>query len=147
LDFKSKSLLVEAFIYLGLARILVFIPFARVAPLLGETMKETPETNEKINHKQIKKVRHSIEIVSKYTFWESKCLVRAIAGMKMLKRRKIESTLYLGTTKDEYGKMIAHAWLRSDTLFVTGAEGKDIFTVVGKFANHNVGKECRGIKC
>ena len=51
--------------------------------------------------------------MSKYTFWESQCLVKAIAGMKMLERRQIESTLYLGTAKDELGKLIAHAWLRS----------------------------------
>ena len=39
--------------------------------------------------------------MSRYTFWESQCLVKAIAGMKMLERRHIESTLYLGTAKDE----------------------------------------------
>ena len=42
--------------------------------------------------------------MSRYTFWESQCLVKAIAAMKMLERRQIESTLYLGTAKDENGK-------------------------------------------
>ena len=65
--------------------------------------------------------------MSKYTFWESQCLVKAIAAMKMLERRNIESTLYLGTARDESGKMIAHAWLRSGPFYITGAEGMEKF--------------------
>ena len=55
--------------------------------------------------------------------------------MKMLERRNIESTLYLGTAKDLNGKLIAHAWLRSGPLYITGKEGMEKFTEVGKFAN------------
>ena len=38
----------------------------------------------------IKHVSEAIHMMSKYTFWESQCLVKAIAGMKMLQRRQIE---------------------------------------------------------
>ena len=62
---------------------------------------------------------------------------KAIAAMKMLERRKIESTLYLGTAKDENGKMIAHAWLRSGPFYITGFEEMERFTVVGKFAKES----------
>jgi hypothetical protein len=72
--------------------------------------------------------------MSKYTFWESQCLVKAIAAMKMLEKRNIDSTLYLGTARDESGELVAHAWLRSGPYFVTGSEGKEKYTVVGKFA-------------
>ena len=41
----------------------------------------------------------------------------------MLERRKIESTLYLGTAKDEDGKMVAHAWLRSGPFTLLGRKG------------------------
>ena len=58
----------------------------------------------------------------------------AIAGMRMLERRGIESTLYMATKRDEKGKMKAHAWLRSGLYFVTGAREKDGYTVVGTFA-------------
>ena len=78
----------------------------------------------------LKQVSQAINIMSNYTFWESQCLVKAIAAMKMLERRQIESTLYLGTAKDENGKMIAHAWLRSGPFYITGAEGMEKFTVV-----------------
>ena len=79
-----------------------------------------PFTYNESNRKILKQISNAIDIMSKYTFWESQCLVRAIAGMKMLERRNIESTLYLGTAKDESGKLIAHAWLRSGPFYITG---------------------------
>ena len=41
LDSKTKILLIEAFLYLGWARILKMKPFAKVAPSLGDHMNET----------------------------------------------------------------------------------------------------------
>ncbi|NOU87847.1 lasso peptide biosynthesis B2 protein [Paenibacillus sp. LMG 31460] len=134
LDIKTMLLLVEALFFLGWARILVSLPFSKVAPTLGVPMQETSIMELERNRIVLKHIASAIDIMSKYTLWESKCLVKAIAGMKMLKRRNIESTLYLGTTKDELAKMIAHAWLRSGHFYVTGKEGMDRFTVVAKFA-------------
>ena len=45
----------------------------------------------------------------------------------MLERRNIESTLYLGTAKDDQGQFIAHAWLRSGPFYLTGAEEMEAF--------------------
>ena len=39
--YNNKVLLLEAFIYLGWARILKSIPFSKVAPSLGDQMNET----------------------------------------------------------------------------------------------------------
>ncbi len=132
LDNRMKWLLVEAYFYLGLARILKLLPFAKVAPSLGIQMEETSEDT---SHKEIlRNVSKAVHMMSKYTFWESQCLVKAIAAMKMLEKRGIESTLYLGTAKDEKGLLIAHAWLRSGPYYISGSEGMEKFTVVSKFA-------------
>lgn len=120
--------------FLGWARILKSVPFSKVAPSLGDHMNETSFTHNELHKETLKNVSQAIHIMSRYTFWESQCLVKAMAGMKMLERRKIESTLYLGTAKDESGKLIAHAWLRSGPIYVTGSEGMEKFTVVGTFA-------------
>jgi hypothetical protein len=141
LDTRTMLLLAEAFLYLGWARILISLPFARVAPSLGVPMRETPDTQSDMNRMVLKNISHAIDIMSQCTLWESKCLVRAIAGLKMLARREIESTLYLGTARDDSAKMIAHAWLRSGSFYVTGKEGMEKFTVVGKFAKRMSGKE------
>lgn len=134
LDLNIKLLFMEAFILLGWARILKAKSFSTIAPSLGEQMKETSFNLENSNSVLLKDISNAVNIMSKYTIWESMCLVKAIAAMKMLERRKIESTLYLGTGKDERGMLIAHAWLRSGPYYITGFEVMNRFTVVGTFA-------------
>jgi hypothetical protein len=136
MDLTTKLLLAEAFIELGMARVMKLIPFSKLTPHLGCKMEETPFTKQVNNQKALKNISNAINIMSRYTFWESHCLVKAIAAMRMLERREIESTLYLGTGKDEKGLLIAHAWLRSGSFYLTGSEGMEDFTVVGKFAKH-----------
>lgn len=135
---KTIVLFLEAYMFLGWARILKKVPFQKVAPMLGDHMNETPYYSEDNNTRTIKNISNAIQIMSKYTFWESQCLVRAMAGMKMLERRGIESTLYLGTARDEEGKMIAHAWLRSGSYYISGSEGMEKFTTVSMFAKRDV---------
>ncbi|MED4063763.1 lasso peptide biosynthesis B2 protein [Priestia megaterium] len=141
---QTKILLLEAFFLLGWARILKSIPFSKVAPFLGKKSVETLTYPNEENRSNLKEVSKAIEIMSRHTLWESKCLVQAIAAMKMLNRRKIESTLYMGMAKDEHGALIAHAWLRSGSFYVTGSEGMERFTVVGTFANSVSNKRMEG---
>ncbi|RIX52618.1 lasso peptide biosynthesis B2 protein [Paenibacillus nanensis] len=136
LDRHSLFLYVEAMYYLGLARIQLYRPFIKVAPSLGERMEVTEEDCASLpTRRTIKQIASAVDVMSRYTVWESKCLVRAIANMKMLERRSIPSTLYLGTGKDEHGKMIAHAWLRSGPIYLSGADVMNNFIVVETFAN------------
>ncbi|WHY85210.1 lasso peptide biosynthesis B2 protein [Neobacillus novalis] len=134
LDMNIKLLLVEAFILLGWARLLKSMSFSKVAPSLGEHMNETTLNLDESKKQLLKNVSEAVNIMSRYTFWESMCLVKAIAAMKMLERRQVESTIYLGTAKDETGKLIAHAWLRSGPFYITGGEVMDQFVIVSKFA-------------
>ncbi|WP_456277319.1 lasso peptide biosynthesis B2 protein [Bacillus sp. AK128] len=133
LDHNMKCLLFEAYFSLAWARVLKALPFSKITPFLGEQMKETKEQIGSQEMKVIRRVSQAIGIMSDYTFWESKCLVRAIAGMKMLEKRNIDCTLYLGTAK-ENGSMSAHAWLRSGPYYVTGADVMKRYSVVAKFA-------------
>jgi hypothetical protein len=133
-DRHTKLLFIEAYILLAWARILKGIPFEKVAPMLGKQMYETSYKTEDYDKKLLGHVSQAVNIMSRYTVWESMCLVKAIAAMKMLERRKIECTLYLGMARDETGNMIAHAWLRSGSFYITGFENMEKFTVVNKFA-------------
>lgn len=128
-------LMAEALVYLAWARILKAIPFSKVAPMLGVRMAETETAADPDRQAVIRDISRAIRLMSRYTLWESKCLVMAIAGLKMLERRGIESTLYLGTARDDTGNMVAHAWLRSGSCYVTGAEVMRRFTVVATFGN------------
>ncbi|MED3711636.1 lasso peptide biosynthesis B2 protein [Peribacillus frigoritolerans] len=137
LNFKTKLLYIEAFLHLGRARYLKSISFSKVAPTLGEQMKESSYELIAADKEILANVSRAINIMSRYTIWESQCLVKAMAAMKMLEKREIDSTLYLGTAKDENGGLIAHAWLRSGPYYITGAEVMDRFTVVSKFSKKN----------
>ncbi|MCR2802524.1 lasso peptide biosynthesis B2 protein [Paenibacillus soyae] len=136
LDRRTLLLYLEAYICLGLARIQLYRPFAKVAPTLGVRMEVTTETcDDLLKRRQIKQIASAVDIMSRRTIWESKCFVRAIANMRMLARRGIESTLYLGTGKDEHGRLAAHAWLRSGPIYLSGADVMKDFVVVETFAN------------
>ncbi|MNZ94671.1 hypothetical protein D3C78_1137850 [compost metagenome] len=134
-DIYMIIIMMEAAFYLGWARLLLARkPFSKIAPSLGHYMEETECDFYARHRRSLVRVRKAIHYTSRYTPWDSKCLVRAIAGMKMLERRGIESTLYLGTAKDESGRLIAHAWLRSGALYITGDQEMDRYTVTGMFA-------------
>lgn len=137
LDLRTILLFIEAFYFLALAKLQLKQAFARVAPTLGTQTAETALHGDKRHDPTLKQIRSSLSIMSRHTFWESKCLVQAVAGMRMLERRSIPSTLYLGTSKDDNGKLIAHAWLRSGSIYISGSEGMRRYSVVEKFANHS----------
>lgn len=138
LPLSTKLLYMEAYVLLGWARILKLLPFSKVAPSLGEYMKETPYTIVEEASPILIHVSRAVRTMSRFTLWESRCLVMAIAAMKMLERRGISSTLYMGTAKEEDGRLVAHAWLRSGNKTLTGAEGKERYAIVGMFANEAV---------
>ncbi|WP_036719587.1 lasso peptide biosynthesis B2 protein [Paenibacillus harenae] len=139
LDSSTFLLFCEAFLYLGWARILIKRPFVKIAPSLGIKSEETAAQPPLTDIRLLSQISNAVEAVSRHTLWESKCMVKAIAGMKMLERRRIESTLYLGTAKGDKGELIAHAWLRSGPMYLTGADVMNRFVVVEKFAKRAVG--------
>jgi hypothetical protein len=134
LERRNRLLLLEAYVSLGWARALLFLPFSRLAFALGAHRKESPLGAGVEEARIARRVSWAIHCASRHTPWESTCLVRAVAGLTMLRRRGFGCTLYLGTGRDEGGALAAHAWLRSGAYYVTGAEEMHRFTIVGTFA-------------
>ncbi len=62
--------------------------------------------------------------------WKIRCFARAITAKRILGKQNIPSTIYFGVAKDSYSKMIAHAWLRSGDIIVTGKEEMGRFTTI-----------------
>jgi hypothetical protein len=116
---------------LGLARALILtVPFRWLARRLGPMNEETPYIEE--TDGTLRRVALAMRTVSRHTPWNSNCLAQALAGKVILSRRGLQSTLYLGVAKDGE-RMEAHAWLRCGSAIVTGAAGKDRYTVVSTF--------------
>lgn len=133
-DKAALALLPEALWRLFLVRIQLLFPFAKTAPQLGIQSMETPVVSKESDIAHIRHVTKAIRVMSRYTPWKSTCMVRAVAGLQMLEKRGIESTLYMGVAKDKQGQMIAHAWLRSGSYYVSGDDVMKGFVVVKKFA-------------
>jgi hypothetical protein len=133
----ERLLLLEAFVLLGVARLLVLtIPFRWLAGSLGKHMQESVSTVEHADLRHAILIGQAVRSAAGNTPWESVCLPQAVTGKWMLKRRRIAGTLYLGVAKAEGTpeQLTAHAWLRCGDSILTGGPGHKQFTVVALFS-------------
>lgn len=135
-SFREKRLLFEATILLATARVAILsVPFRRVAPSLGRMKVESPAEANPEQTKRAKEIGWAVETMSRHTFWKSACLAQAIAAQWMLKRHGLRGTVYIGAAKNEAREMVAHAWVRSGTLILTGRQGYEDFAVLTHYAD------------
>jgi len=126
---KEKKLTLEVWIWMAIFRMLIlFVPQKYLKKHYGKSGEESSETENEANYQQAQKIAINVNRISIKTPWESKCLVRALTAQRLLNKRKIESTMYLGVRKED-NKMVAHAWLRVGKFYLTGGDGKEYTTV------------------
>ncbi len=105
----------------------------RVVRLLGTAHKESYynayNTDDSIVNKTYRAMRRS----SVYLPFKQKCLIDAIVVKKMLKKYGIDSTLYLGVSKDAKNKLVAHAWLRYGNFIIVGKKGTEKYVALEWF--------------
>ena len=136
-NWYERRLLGEAFVLLGVARLLVLaVPFRWLAHTLGSHMRESELDANSAHLETARLIGQAIRSAASNTPWKSVCLPQAVVGQWMLKRRRIAATLYLGVTKAEdiTEQHAAHAWLRCGNHILTGAAGYRVFTVVVSFS-------------
>lgn len=135
LSWREWRILVEAGGWLVAARLMVwFMPFRRLAKGLGKKMAESSTTETEVQRSAAILVSWAVQGLGQRLPWMSQCLVQALAATWMLQRRRIPSTFYFGLAKDPSKQLKAHAWVRSGTLVLTGAQVRDQFKVVATFA-------------
>ena len=133
---EERRLLAEAIWLLGLARCAVsLLSFRRIAAGLGAPMRESPATDTDAHRTAVAQIGWAVRAVSHRLPGTRQCLVQALAATWILQRRGIPSTMYCGVAKDATGQHTAHAWVRSGTQVLTGAQGRHTFAVVATFAN------------
>jgi hypothetical protein len=137
LDWSQRLALLEAASTLTISNIAVhLLPFRWISPRLG-ILGKAP-TDRQINKEQQKEAQQigwAIMVLARYFPWDAKCLARALAGKWMLQRRGITSTLYLGVEQVQGGEkwLDAHAWLRCESVFVTGESQHESYKVLATF--------------
>ena len=129
---KHKKMTFLVWLYTAVFRFLIcFVPMKYMKKTFGIEGEESIEEATVEQYRYAKLVADYVNRSSEHTIWESKCLVRALTAQKLLKHKKIDSTLYLGVGKNEE-KMIAHAWLRCGRMYVTGGDGSG-YAIVAKY--------------
>jgi hypothetical protein len=68
----------------------------------------------------VRRVRLAIVRAARNLPTDPNCLPQALAARRMLERRGIDSSLFLGTQRDEAGVARFHAWLKVGPEWVTG---------------------------
>lgn len=137
MDWAQRLALLEAAWTLALVQIAVkLLPFRWIAPRLGSmdsAPSERPISLEQ--QQQAQKVGWAITSLARFLPWDAKCLIQALAGKWMLRRRGMPSTLYLGVDRghSEEKWLEAHAWLRCGTDIITGERHHERFRVLAAF--------------
>lgn len=128
---NKRFFILESIIWLGIFRfVLMFVPFRYLCRYLGKTQIETSYDSNLSHETILQQISHSLQIAKRNVPWECKCLILAMSGTMMLKRRRLPSTLYLGISKQPNEKLSAHAWLRSGSYYLSGAESMDEFKII-----------------
>jgi len=112
-------------------RILI-LPMPAYVKFFGNKGIEESNTDETYS-KYIRMIQAAVHRADSVLPWKSKCLTEAITTKRLLDRKNIKTTLFLGVAKDEQQKLIAHAWVRWGERIISGERGYEKFTVVQKF--------------
>jgi len=137
------------FILSGIIRaVILTIPFRYIAPRMGRHFRNEQlaaiATREQMQTAW--RIGRITDMASRYTPWESKCLVQAIMVRILLAYYNIPYVMHLGVTKamaQESGVagdsvLKAHAWLSVGPWIVTGREGHRAFTIVATFVQPSI---------
>ena len=134
MDRAYRIMALKVIFFSALAKItLATTPFRRIAQKLGTTNVETPDSECKENEQKLLEIRYLIEAVSRYLPWKNTCFNKALCAHWVLKRLKINHTIYFGVHRDDSNKLLAHAWLRSGNQIITGYDSHNQFVVINSY--------------
>lgn len=120
---KTRILTIQIIIMSAFIRMAILIvPMDKLEKHFGKMGKESPFEECYENCRTAYLIGKRVERVCDKTPWKSKCLVKALVAQKLIFKKGIHTTLYLGVEKADT-KMTAHAWLRCGDVYITGGDG------------------------
>ena len=128
-------ILMEAGVCVTCAKVLVHsIAFRYLTKMIGRQSVESPELIDAAGSRVMTDVGWALRAIGRRVETLRQCLPQAIAAHWMARRRKVTSTIYLGTRR-EAGTLSAHAWLRAGNRFVVGGESRAGHHVIAAFGD------------
>ncbi|MEM0991092.1 MAG: lasso peptide biosynthesis B2 protein [Pseudomonadota bacterium] len=135
---RRKLLAFEALWELTRARLDTMRPAAHYTRALGAQGTEAPEAS-RAQRATGYEVGHVVGRVADVVPFRAVCLQQAIAVSRMLRRRQVPATVYLGLSLSAddgkvAGKRDAHAWVKTGHHVIAGRTDVNRFAVVGTFS-------------
>lgn len=131
----TKILFVEAYVTSAWVKIsLKFFPFKKVMGWLGSAHVESETQANPETLPTRKQVQIALRLCKKYALWPTECYTLSLTGKLLLKRRNINSTLYIGFNKDKDSQYKGHAWLRANDTYISGFREASGFQVHSIFS-------------
>lgn len=120
LNNKDRILILKTFFFLASIRLgLRLMPLTTIRRFIGRSARiSSGELHH--NTQDLEKAIWAIESVGKYILGDGPCLTQALAAQYVLTRFNKQSELCIGVAKGDGGKLVAHAWVESDGIIITG---------------------------
>lgn len=136
---------VPVWLGLGVAKLAIFtVSFKRLVPRLGISVGVTPwlpllGPEQERRARQIGRV---VQLAARFTPWDSNCYPQAVVARILLGWYGIPYCLFFGVRRDpDSAAFLAHAWVASGRVRVTGRFSFDQYAVVGVFAAPALARE------
>ncbi len=136
LSCPEVALLAEAIAWTGIMRTAVGrVPLGRITGWMGLAQGATPTTLAPSLLVQAESVGWAVQVAAARAPWQATCLVQALAGVAMLRRRGIPGALNLGVATDGLAtpSVSAHAWLCCGDAVLTGGSALRRYRVITRF--------------
>lgn len=142
LPLRDQAVAAQAAVLLGISALLLgLLSYPRLERLLGTRFAESPDVVADGHVRQAERIGRLVRSTSARVPWRSDCLPQAMTAKLLLRRRGIDSTLYVGAAflDTKPGQPVprelrAHAWLRCGSVYVTGGAGRRRFGAVVSFS-------------
>jgi len=132
LERRDRPLIIEALVWLGLARaLIVLVPFRHLASLVSRQGRSGRTPNG--NGDTVQRIGWAIRACARQVPWRALCFEQGLAAHFMLRKRGIASVLYYGAKPDEDKGLVTHVWVRHGDLDVVGGEDASTFAVLTRF--------------
>lgn len=127
---------------LGVCRMAILtLKFERVARLLGKRMAIPSRRLECVNPAQAKRAREISRVIqsaSLRTPWDSNCFTQAVAARAILAFYGMPCVVIFGIARSKTdGKRLAHAWVETAGIRVTGGKRGQQYAFLGAFGSHD----------
>lgn len=118
LSAADRLLLVRAIVLLLLIRLsLSFFSFRRVQSLVSRLMRSHGRA---ARFPTVDRITWAVRAIGRHSPISFTCLPRALATKILLSRAGHDSTLQVGVTRDDAGKLEAHAWVEAAGEVIVG---------------------------